>query len=348
MSAEIASFDEIRDRHPTDEIAAKTWLESRLQKALKRGVFAEVIDLTPALAKEFLLHNRENRMIRVAKLGQYIDDIKEGRWELNGEGLIFAKGGVMNDGQHRCEAVVRAGKTIKTIITFGVTRESRQTVDNGAARGPADHLAIEGLEYPMETAAVTRFVLAFERSGNRKMTDTNRVSAAKIVERAMTDLRLGEAAKYGKTAYSKARSVAPASVLGFCYYVFADIHPKIATTYLTGVVTGANLDPESPAYMVRERLIALDRPLRETRMELIFYGWNAHYEGRTLGRMPPIRLELPALAGIAPPPVPEVASADVVLPKGEGGTAVPLILRADDAPKPRKHVKARATSAANS
>lgn len=294
----LKGFDEMRDHWPTDQIAAKQWLEARIERIEREGVFAEVIKLTPALAKEFLDHNADNRPIRKSKLKQVVDEIAEGRYTLNGETVIFADTGQMNDGQHRCQAVVETMRPVDTVIVFGVTRESRRTVDNGAARSPGDHLFVEGFTYANDMASVGRFVLAWEHGNKRNLAQMNRIAPTAIVDRGLDDPALHEAAVFGRTHYTKAPVAAP-SVIGFVYYAFSAIDKAAAEDFLTKVVYGANLDPESAAYQVREQLLAMDRKVREHRVEYLFAGFVAHRAGLPLGKYK-IRNELVPLGDPAP------------------------------------------------
>lgn len=298
---QLKTFDQTFDRSPTTETAAGQWLEDRLTRVANQGIFSEVIQLNPILAKHFLKHNRDNRPLRKAKLKQFADDIVYDRWDFNGEPIIFADTGEMNDGQHRCEAVIMAGKPILTLVVYGVKRESRRTVDNGSARAPGDHLAVEGKQYALEMASIARFVLAYERSGGTKLSDSNRISATEIVDRAMEDEGIDQAATLAKMAYGKFRSVAPPSVLGFCYYQFAKANPEAAEEFMRSVISGANLSEDSPAYVVREKLISLERPLREHRAEILFQGFKAYVEERTLGRIV-VRNEFPTLSSLPTEP----------------------------------------------
>ena len=107
--------------------ALKGGLMRRARKAPKSGTEAAVIDLTPKLAKELLLCNFDNRPISIKRVESFAADIRDGRWEFNGETIIVADTGEMNDGQHRCHAVIMADKSIPTLLVKGVSRASRFT-----------------------------------------------------------------------------------------------------------------------------------------------------------------------------------------------------------------------------
>ena len=108
----------------------------------------ERVELTPELAKEFLLHNySENRDIRPSNLMKLIGDILYGRWDENLSSLqdpiIFTDDGIMINGQHRCIAVIETGKTVFVWVQFGVHDPDRKLfkkLDSGCMRQARDFI----------------------------------------------------------------------------------------------------------------------------------------------------------------------------------------------------------------
>jgi hypothetical protein len=120
----------------------------QLQQWLNRGrneVFTVQTMLTPDLARLLLASNEENRHIRERSgsrrnVAAYAEMMQRGEWQLNGSTIVVASNGQLNDGQHRCAACVKADVPVPVLITFGVHRETRTTLDQGAARSPGDVL----------------------------------------------------------------------------------------------------------------------------------------------------------------------------------------------------------------
>lgn len=287
----LRTIEELKESRPSWEIAAKDWFEDRIVRAqfMPGGIFTEVVTLEPVLARELLTHNQGNRSIRLAKKAQYVDDIRSGRWQLNGETIVVSKEGALNNGQHRCSAVIEAEAAMPTIIVFGVEKETRKTVDQGANRSPGDHLAIEGYAYATALAAVCRFVLAYERGNCERLAETNRITATEVVERAMEDKLMQESAAWSYK-HSRAKRFAPPSVLGFCHYFFSQRDRNTAEHFLDQVINGLELHEYDPAYVVRERLIDLGSKLREHKIEILVRGWNAFRENRQVTRLPVLNL----------------------------------------------------------
>lgn len=128
------------------------------------GVHTAVTTLTPEIARRLLERNVDNRNIRRLHVAKLAHAIRTGAYVLNGETIIVARDGSLNDGQHRCAAVVETGISIPAIIVFGVERETRITVDTGDKRTVGHVLAMHhlGEGNPAGVAALARFVLQFD------------------------------------------------------------------------------------------------------------------------------------------------------------------------------------------
>ena len=270
------------------------WFLSQIKKG-QEVPFSEVVDLTPELADILLRRNTGNRNIRKTKLNQYISDVTNDRWQLNGETIQISREGELNNGQHRCSAVIAAHKSIRTFMTFGVTRESRTTVDVGATRTPGDHLSVQGYKNSTVLAGITRFVLAYEASGeNRDLSFSNRITGAAINERVAEDPLVIEASSF-YAGHSKLKRFAPASVIGFAYYMMAKRDREAAKDFMEQIANGTGLEPGDAAHVVRETLMNRTQLSRERKAEVFLRGWNAHRTGKKMVRGIRLMYDLPEL-----------------------------------------------------
>ena len=80
--------------------------------------------ITPEIATEYLKANTKNYRGKLsrAKVIQYAEDMKAGRWELNGEAIEFNEDGVLVNGQHRLAAIVYAKIPIQMAVIRGVKK----------------------------------------------------------------------------------------------------------------------------------------------------------------------------------------------------------------------------------
>src|SRR4051794_7777218 len=75
--------------------------------SLGRGMTAKIVIVTPELAKEWLaMITRSQRKLRPGHVRMIARDIKEGRWLLTGESLIFDRDGGLLNGQHRLSGII--------------------------------------------------------------------------------------------------------------------------------------------------------------------------------------------------------------------------------------------------
>lgn len=103
---------------------------------------AEVKTITPELAKEYLKHNDSNRSLRRTRILQYAHDMKEGKWNLTGQGITFGKDGNLLDGQHRLHAVVFADVPVDFLVVTDA--DVVATYDCGLSRSIVDRFKLAG------------------------------------------------------------------------------------------------------------------------------------------------------------------------------------------------------------
>ena len=112
-------------------------------------IVTQVMTITPELAKEWLNKNVNNRRLSVAAIDRLASMIERGLWQLSHQGIAFYEDDTLADGQHRLSAIVKAGKAVQSVVTYGLTKESNGIIDQGGrVRTLADNLAFEGKTVP--------------------------------------------------------------------------------------------------------------------------------------------------------------------------------------------------------
>lgn len=127
--------------------AAADQLNQWLNEA-RREVFSVTTLVTPKMAQALLERNGGNRPViwtgATRSVAAYAGAMARGEWVLNGEPIIISSDGDLNDGQHRLHAVIESGVSVQMMITFGVERATRHTVDQGVARTHGHILSMFG------------------------------------------------------------------------------------------------------------------------------------------------------------------------------------------------------------
>lgn len=258
------------------------------------GVFGQMLPLTPAVAQYLLDLNPDNRTASKTRVDMYARDITEGRWQMNGESIIISRDGFLNDGQHRCLAVCKAGTPIPAMFVFGVDRESRKTTDMGSAKNAGNFIAMDGVTNASTVSGIARLALAYEKSGS--VDQAARLSNSAVLEyiNANKDELVWIASK-AQGAYKRGLTrMVGGSVWGFCYFACRRVSASLADEYYHALATGEMLESGDPAFVARQRLVNLDRAGRTPKSEVILHGWNAHRRGqkrqtlKVTGRLPDI------------------------------------------------------------
>ena len=153
--------------------------------AAEAGLRSQWMDITPALAKQWLENNFVNRPVKQDVVLAYARDMANGTWVPTHQGVAFNDKDELIDGQHRLMAIVKSGCTIRMMVTFGLQSviagkemTTMDCVDRGAPRSVADQLAIQhGMKHASIIAQTARSIAALCSSDR-----TRRLSVGHTIE----------------------------------------------------------------------------------------------------------------------------------------------------------------------
>lgn len=251
---------------------ALNWFNGYLARMQTSGIVAEKVTITPARAAILLSRNPENRAIRETKVTQMVSDLTADNFQFNGEPIIIANDGSLNDGQHRLLASVKSGKSFDTIIVFGPERDSQFTIDTGSARSASDQLALQGVSNTSTAAAMARYILSFEREGT--YSKRGGISMQEQINRVREDEMLLEIAAWADSRKNRMRNMLKASLAGSLFYLTAVKAPNEAKMFMEQLAIGAGLDAKSPVYLLREKLTHAPNLTEAMRVEAFVRAWN--------------------------------------------------------------------------
>lgn len=260
----------------------------------------EIIDVTPELAERWLAKNPNNRNIRKAVIDGYARDMTTDNWVLNGETLKFDTAGRLIDGQHRLSAVIVANTSVPMIVVRGVDETVMDTVDAGAKRTYADALKLQGEENTTTLAAVARRAVMWSK-GARTNTGAVRPTPREMNAFLETHPSIRTSAETAVRLAS--RTLLPASVVGLCHWLFADLDTDDADWFLARIADGDGVPSNSPVAALRNRIVKMrvsgGRVNETEALALVIYAWNAHRRGETRNK-----LQMPK-GGLTPENFPE-------------------------------------------
>jgi hypothetical protein len=242
----------------------------------------EIVEVSPELAERWLSRNPKNRNLRRAVVDAYARDMEAGRWHLNGETVKFTEDGHLCDGQHRLSAIIQSGATVPVVVVRGLSPDVMVTVDAGAKRSYSDALKLAGEENTSTLAAVARRAVMWER-GMRTNTGAIRPTPLEMDDFIERHPEIRTSADLASRLASRERL--PASVIGLCHYLFAQLDPDAATWFLLRVADGDGLAATDPIAVLRARITRLrvsGGRINETEgLALTIRAWNAHRSGST-------------------------------------------------------------------
>jgi len=259
-----------------DRQAAK-WLDAEMAKAAG-SISSQKIALTPALARVLLQRNTHNRTLSSTYIENYARDIIGGAWKFNGEAIIVSSDGSLNDGQHRCEAVALANKSIETMLVIGVARDTRTTLDQGRTRTTGDYLAMEGKTDTNVLAAAGRMAWQWQKLGFVTNNHAQRPTKGEVISLIRATPALGAAVSAVPTKNSNLGG--GRSVLVFCRFAFSVAAQKgDVDAFIYGLMNGENLSSGSAILAARNRIASGQRLLVGEKVELLFRAWNFYRRG---------------------------------------------------------------------
>lgn len=114
------------------------------QQRLNKNITVSIEIINPELALKYFQQNVNEDSVKNRKIDQrtvnaYVKDILAGRWKI-GAPIIFGRTVGLLDGQNRCAAVVKAQKSIVSIVIRGVDDDIFDTLDGGKKRTHKDVL----------------------------------------------------------------------------------------------------------------------------------------------------------------------------------------------------------------
>jgi hypothetical protein len=235
--------------------------------------------ITPDIATKYLEANVHNRPVHQRHVEFLAEEIKQGRWKMNGSSIVFNGDGTLIDGQHRLWAVITSGLPIKILVVRGADEGSFATIDTGMARTAGDVLGIIGEKNPANLAGAARFIMAYESKfqSNRK-----KGSNTKVVEFVKKNPGLANSVEFLRRT-GGARILSKA-IAGGLHYLMSKKDAALADELFTGIAKGFAPEAGETFMALREKLIANAAASHyvkgPTIAVYVIKAWNARREGK--------------------------------------------------------------------
>jgi hypothetical protein len=237
--------------------------------------------ITPEIAAELLKRNKSNRPIKKAHVRKLVNILQTGAWIYNGETIKVDIHGNLIDGQHRCMAIVSSGIAAEVEVIRDLPPECVNTIDQGKKRTLADLLAMDGNDWWVEKAALTRHIYFYE---------TYKYNHNKIKYSLHTSTQLFEfykenASKINNTIMrckhlKKQNIIVDYSKVIFVYHMCAKIDVEMATIFIQKLVEGVFIEPKCPIGALRHYIVNSYKHYQRftnsnlITLDMIFRAWN--------------------------------------------------------------------------
>lgn len=248
----------------------------------------EIVELTPALAEEWLGLNTNNRPRKGPKSAMYAHDIAEGNWMLTGEAVKFDWNGRLIDGQNRCFAVIDANMSITTIVVRGLDPEVQAVLDSGSPRTARDSLNMKGYERSGDLAATVLAYSLLEKGVYKTcMTQTPgyaRPTNYQVVKYVHAHPSLVDSVKMAKPV--QRRLPLAIGAITTAYDVLSKIDADDAHEFFERIRDKRTNGKGDPVLTLLDKANDMrdnrERRWPSTCLYLIFTAWNAYRKGKTL------------------------------------------------------------------
>jgi len=257
-------------------------------------------NLTPDAAQRLLANNTFNRPLRQKRINKLARTVLDGRWKFNGASIVVDKRGCLLDGQHRCHAVIRANKAIRTVLVTGVSPKVFNTIDQGAKRTGADIFNLCGVSNPSEVASSLTIVYQHRNDitegseGGNVVPDMDERTALFDSIAAYEEL-VRDVCHYKKNLVH----VFSMPMLAGLYFLFQEKHKRAAQRFLAafaGTHEGGSL--KNPARIARLKFKDLAeqdyRIGRQSKCAYLKIAWNCYAAGKQIDDLTlPPTLDIP-------------------------------------------------------
>ena len=255
------------------------------------------VKVTPAMALNWLnTCNTKNRRVNKKHVQNLANEMKSGRWTVNGETIAFDEDMVLIDGQHRLHAIIQSGVSIETIVVYGI-EDPRAFITTGTLmlkRDAGQIASMMGLTKNVNmVVAATRIISVWEAVNNYNEFIQKAISkspdmfaADEIAEMAVnySDEISEIIANYGKGV--KLTGV-PAIAIALVY-IMQKVDPIATHNTFSKLSDGIFSDRKDPVKHLYEAVIKQKYPIRNKRLytaALIVKAFNAVSQGKEVGTL---------------------------------------------------------------
>lgn len=250
------------------------------------------VPLDPELAEDMMRYNGENRKLSTRRVNNIVRALRRGEAKETFDVLqtsIDAEGQeLLENGQHRCKAVILTGISIPILLYRGIAPGSVILIDNNRPRSVADYMRRNGVANAPAIKNIVKFIIEME-AGTYPLRGSNDMRAdptqEELYERFVKEEEIFKEARQVGDRAKRAMGANVTAVAAFWYNVRnlpGEEVPEDLNDFLDKLRTGVGLEEGSPILSVRSQLSMANkyRPrLHYIHYALLVKAWNAYRDG---------------------------------------------------------------------
>jgi len=246
-----------------------------------------------------------NRPLNKKWVDAITEEMKRGRWKPNGKAILLSREGIIGDGQHRVNAIIKSGVTIYAHVYHCGDLEDFATWGWVKPRTLADAFCSgdEGDEWMANGAAKAGLVSAFvalrdaQAGKPRRARKPSHTEGWEIWKDNPDLLDSFEFCRSVGAVKFTNNQVYKASKLYACHCMFARIAGNDeADDFVRKLTSGVGIIERDPVYILREKLFRLQSESSYLRVQgtkgldtleynYVIYAWNKTREGKKIDRI---------------------------------------------------------------
>ena len=251
--------------------------------------------ITPALATEWLaLRYDGQRIIKERQVQKIATAISRNGWRENGATIVFNRDGDLIDGQHRLHAIVRADRSVWSLVVNNVssTELTFQSIDDSLARVAGDFLHCKNRH---NVAAVGKLLWHVVNNDFPKMRLKPPIADLLKTLTPWVPILSGESGSLVNRFSVCGRMTGQGSFVTFLalYYGYiAEVAPEeVVCGFFDRVIDGVDQGLGSPILALRNRFSAKSHGSKNERIQdiaaraMIMKALHAHLDGNKINKL---------------------------------------------------------------
>ncbi len=215
---------------------------------------AEVVMVTPEMARDWLMKNIKNRPKNMRRINKMADKLKEGQGALTNDAVAFDVEDRLWNGQHRLEAICLSGVPCECIVLRGSSTDAFMHADSGMKRTAGQALATLGYKQYNLLGSIS--LQAYRWVEGTFLDKAEYTSPADLVEFVKDNPILEDITRHAAALSGKNRIPWRGTSIGAAIFIaHMSEHMDNFVSFLDQVAKGAHLSPGSPHLALRNRMM---------------------------------------------------------------------------------------------